>query len=191
MKSICLIIFFSVFISDSVLSQQKNQTELMEALKSGNHFIMMRHAIAPGLGDPSNFEIGDCSTQRNLSENGKAQSEKIGAFLRENGISDVQVFSSEWCRCVETAELLNVGKVKKFPAINSFFRNQSRRDLQTDELRTFLENQDLSEPIVLVSHQVNITAFTGIFPASGEMIVIRKKEDNAGFEVIGRLRIED
>lgn len=191
MKSICLIILFSALVFDSVLSQQKNQIEVMEDLKSGNHFIMMRHSIAPGVGDPSNFEIGDCSTQRNLSENGKAQSEKIGAFLRENGISDVPVFSSEWCRCAETAELLNVGEVKKLPALNSFFRNQSRRDLQTDELRTFLENQDLSEPIVLVSHQVNITAFTGIFPASGEMIVIQRKEDKTGFEVIGRLRMED
>ncbi len=144
-----------------------------QALKSGGHLALLRHAVAPGTGDPSDFVLGDCATQRNLSQEGRAQADRIGDRFRANGISAAKVFSSQWCRCLETAELLGLGPVEELPVLNSFFRRSDLRDPQTRALKTWIEGADLGEPVVLVTHQVNITALTGVFPASGELVVVR------------------
>ena len=146
---------------------------LWQALKSGGHFALLRHALAPGTGDPSTFVLGDCTTQRNLSGEGRAQASLIGDRFRANGIAAAKVYSSQWCRCLDTAGLLELGPVEELPILNSFFRRNESREPQTRALKAWIEGADFDEPVVLVTHQVNITALTGVFPASGELVVVR------------------
>jgi broad specificity phosphatase PhoE len=165
------------------------QERLWQALTDGRHVALMRHAQAPGIGDPAEFDLDDCATQRNLSEQGRAQAKAIGDRFRANGISSAQVQSSQWCRCLETARLLDLGKVKPNPALNSFFRNNAKESERTAAARALIQAQAgkaSNEPLVLVTHQVNITALTGVFPASGEILVV--KPTAAGIETIGRIR---
>jgi phosphohistidine phosphatase SixA len=150
------------------------ESELWAALRSGGHAALLRHAVAPGTGDPPGFVLGDCGTQRNLSEEGREQAKRIGALFRANGISSARVFASQWCRCLETARLLGLGPVAELPALNSFFANPEHGAEQTRALREWLAGQPSGDPVVLVSHQVNITALTGVFPRSGELVVLRR-----------------
>lgn len=148
--------------------------------------VMLRHAIAPGTGDPANFTLGDCSTQRNLSEEGRQQARRIGAAFRDRNIPVTQVLSSQWCRCLETARLLDLGEVQPFPALNSFFGDRSRSTEQTAQIRQFLsENRNKPGVIVLVSHQVNITALSGVIPQSGEAVVMQV---NGQVNFLGKLQ---
>lgn len=149
------------------------ETELWEALRSGGHVALMRHAIAPGTGDPPDFTLGACETQRNLSEEGRAQARRIGARFRANGISRASIFSSQWCRCEDTARLLQLGPVTALPALNSFYQRSENRNPQMRALRGWLTRQDFRDVHMLVTHQVNITALTGVYPRSGEIVVVR------------------
>jgi broad specificity phosphatase PhoE len=142
-----------------------------------DHVIVLRHASAPGTGDPAHFRLGDCSTQRNLSEVGRKQAARIGARLRAAGLGETAVYSSQWCRCLETARLLGVGPVLELPALNSFFQSAGEEGRHTRELRAWIAAADLGRPVVLVTHQVNITALTGIFPAEGEVLILRRGPD--------------
>lgn len=159
---------------------------LWEALRTGKAVVLIRHALAPGMGDPSQFQLEDCTTQRNLSENGRQQAREIGTAFRRNGIDTARVLSSRWCRCLETARLLDLGAVEPFPALDSFFATRERGPRQTTELRKFLSQPYAGPPRVLVTHQVNITSLTDIFPRSGEMVVIQPTADGA-VRVLGRL----
>lgn len=167
----------------------ENQAVLWQEVRSGNVVVLMRHAIAPGTGDPEAFTIGDCMTQRNLSDTGRRQAQAIGARFRAHGIDKAQVFSSQWCRCLETAELLDLGAVEELPELNSFFQQYERRNSQTEELRKWINNQSLDQPTVLVTHQVNITALTDIYPGSGEMVIV-KRLDSGALSVLGRIKTE-
>ncbi|RVU81776.1 histidine phosphatase family protein [Leucothrix sargassi] len=146
-------------------------------LKSGNHFAIMRHALAPGTGDPSNFDLNNCSTQRNLSQGGIDQAKNIGQRFRDSGITSANVYTSQWCRCVDTAVHLKLGNHIELPIINSFFQNFNTESAQTTQLRTWLAKQDLTKPTILVTHQVNITSLTGVYPSSGEVIIIKRAPD--------------
>lgn len=166
-----------------------DETAIWRALASKGHVALLRHAIAPGAGDPSDFVLGDCAAQRNLSGEGRKQAQRIGARFKKHGLETAQVSSSQWCRSLETARLLGLGSVTELPVLNSFFQRPERRNHQTKGLESWLANQDLAGPLVLVTHQVNITALTGVFPASGELVVIRRSE-NGNISVIGSLRTE-
>ncbi|HKL25281.1 MAG TPA: histidine phosphatase family protein [Desulfuromonadales bacterium] len=157
-----------------------------QSLQQNGHVALLRHAIAPGTGDPPEFTLRDCTTQRNLSATGRRQAAAIGERFRENGIPVAQIFSSQWCRCLETARLLELGPVLELPLLNSFFRHFERRERQTTELKAWLAAQDLTRPTVLVTHQVNITALTGVYPASGELVVIEVGE-RGEIRVVGTL----
>jgi broad specificity phosphatase PhoE len=171
-----------------VFSQERENAIWNAAGTSGN-VVLIRHALAPGMGDPPGFTLGDCSTQRILSEEGRVQAVKIGEYFRANGIRKARVFSSQWCRCLDTARLLDLGVVRELPILNSFFGRRELEHQQTQALRKWLAEQHLNEPLVLVSHQVNITALTGIYPASGEMVIIRRSEDGA-ISVIGTIKTD-
>ncbi len=158
------------------------------ALRAGGHVAMMRHALAPGGGDPDNFTLGDCSTQRNLSDAGRDQARDIGDAFRANGVAVGAVLSSAWCRCMETAELLALGSVEPAPMLNSFFRDRSQGPAQVAEIRRYLSAPRNGPSHVLVTHQVNITGATDIFPRSGEMVVTRP-DGQGGFAVVGRILI--
>ena len=160
-----------------------------QGLRSGGHVAMMRHALAPGTGDPANFTLGDCGTQRNLSDEGRAQAARIGARFRKEDIASARVFSSQWCRCLETAEQLGLGAVEALPILNSFYERRENEERQTRGLEGWLAEQDLDRPVVLVTHQVNITALTGVFPTSGEMVVIRRLQDG-GLVVVGTIETD-
>lgn len=158
---------------------------LGEAYKKG-HILIMRHALAPGTGDPSLFSFDDCTTQRNLDAAGRAQATAIGRMLREQGWSDAPVYTSQWCRCRDTATLLDLGDVQDLPVLNSFFGAYEREAAQTQALREWLATQAHRSPMVLVTHQVNITALTGVYPKSGEIIILERQAEG-GLAVKGRV----
>jgi phosphohistidine phosphatase SixA len=161
---------------------------ILRQSKGNSHAILFRHTIAPGGGDPPEFQLNDCSTQRNLSEEGRKQAVQIGQELKHQKIPIAQVLSSQWCRCLETARLMELGEVQAYPPLNSFFSDRSRTDEQTAQLRSFLlKNHQETGVMILVTHQVNITALTDIFPQSGEGVVVRVDRDKPSIEVLGRL----
>jgi len=115
------IIGFFGFMALAVMNAHANDDDLIKLMKSGGHILMIRHAYAPGSGDPANFKIGDCATQRNLDDRGRSQARAIGDWLRSKGIKDAKIYSSQWCRCLETATLLGLGPVAELPALDSFY----------------------------------------------------------------------
>ena len=133
---------------------------------------IVRHAHAPGTGDPATFALGDCATQRNLDARGRAQAREIGAAVRAAGATVDRVLASQWCRCRDTARLLGLGPVEDLPALNSFFRTPDRAGRQTAALREFLLGLPPGETVVLVTHYVNIRALTGRGVASGEVLLL-------------------
>jgi broad specificity phosphatase PhoE len=142
-------------------------------LRGGGQVLLIRHAEAPGTGDPEGFRLGDCSTQRNLSEAGRDQARAIGAWLRDRGIARARVFSSQWCRCLETAELLALGAVAELPALNSFYERPSDREPNLAALRSFIAARPTTgELLVLVTHQVTISAVSGEFVRSGQGVIM-------------------
>ena len=168
------------------LQADEAEEALWTALRTGEAVALIRHALAPGTGDPAGFKLEDCATQRNLSEEGRRQARQIGAAFRENDIASAQVLSSRWCRCMETARLLALGPVEPFPVLDSFFNQAGRGPAQTTALREFLSRPHEGSPRVLVTHQVNITGLTGVVPRSGEMIVVQPTADG-DMRVMGRL----
>jgi phosphohistidine phosphatase SixA len=156
------------------------------ALREPGAIAIMRHALAPGIGDPANHTIGDCSTQRNLDARGQAQAKAIGEAIRTQGIEFQNILTSEWCRTRDTAVLLGIGTVIAAPELNSFFETRERRGEQTAALRNVL--QRLQGRSMLVTHQVNISALTGSSTRSGEIIVFRLTGD--GTAILGRIMID-
>jgi phosphohistidine phosphatase SixA len=149
------------------------------------YVVLLRHALAPGTGDPANFQLEDCATQRNLSAEGRSQAAQIGQAFRDRGIAVDQVLSSQWCRCLETAALMDLGMVEPYPALNSFFRDRSTAESQTTAVKQFLLAQAGSPGVtVMVTHQVNITGLTEIVPRSGEAVVL---EVNDALTQLGQL----
>ena len=162
--------FLCVTAAEAV--EAADQAALFNALREGRAGALIRHALAPGVGDPAEFRIDDCATQRNLSDEGREQARALGERLRAEGVAAASVYSSQWCRCLETARLLDLGEVQELPALNSFFNNRLRSERQTADLRSFLRAAPPSDPVVLVTHQINIRALTGQATRSGEIVVV-------------------
>ena len=182
----------SVVLSASLSSAgaaEKSETELWRALASGQAVALLRHATAPGFSDPPNFDLDDCSTQRNLSEEGRAEAARIGDAFRANGIEQAVVLSSQWCRALDTARLLDLGAVTPTPALNSFFEDRSSRAAQTQAVQQLIRDAAGKRPRVFVTHQVNITALSGQSSASGELIVVRSR--NGSMQTLGRIASPD
>ena len=158
---------------------------LWTGLRNGTLVALIRHAEAPGTGDPAGFKLGDCTTQRNLSEQGRRQAQDAGVMLRDKGIAAATVYSSQWCRCLDTAAGLGLGPVIQQPALNSFFDDAQRDKAQTNALRRLIRERPPGKPLIMVTHQVNITALSGVYPRSGEIIVVRP--DGEKLSVIGRV----
>lgn len=168
----------------------KSETAIWSMLRQGKGYVVvMRHALAPGIGDPLDFRINDCATQRNLSDAGRKQAIRIGKAFKSRNISVARVLSSQWCRCLETARLLNLGKVESFPTLNSFFNDYSTASKQTAQLRQFIwNNRNNPGVIIMVTHQVNITNLASdIYPDSGESVVLRASGKNK-IEVVGTIK---
>jgi len=156
-----------------VLSAQAN---LASDLNDGQHVLLMRHADAPGYGDPAGYRLDNCSTQRNLGDKGRKQAVILGQWLSSQGIQTAKVISSVWCRCLDTAKLLNKGSVTSSPALASFFDDMSLEKQQTQALEKLIQTQlDITPkiPLILVTHHVNIQAYTGKVINVGDMVLVK------------------
>jgi len=164
-----------------------NQSDMIKRMKTGGHVLMIRHALAPGTGDPVNFRIGDCATQRNLDDRGRNQARSIGDWLRMQGIGSARVYSSQWCRCLETGKLLEMGPVTELPALNSFYELKQNREPNLTALRKFIVEQPPNgDLIILVTHFVTISAIADAVVSSGEGVLLKLNEDGS-YVVVGRL----
>ena len=172
------IIFAFIIFSTATNSQEK----LINLLKDGNKLIFIRHAYAPGNGDPTNFKLNDCSTQRNLNNEGIIQSKKIGQFFSRNKIQVDKVLSSEWCRCKDTARFA-FNKYSTFDALNSFYdpRFKINKNKQIYDLKNYINNWKSEKNLVLITHFVVISEILKVGANSGEIIISDKD-----FNIIGR-----
>ena len=185
MRLIKIILVIFLFLTNGIKAD--NEVHVLENLKKGGNLIFIRHAYAPGGGDPDNFDIADCSTQRNLSNSGKEQSKKIGIFFEKNQIPIDQVLSSEWCRCKETAEIaFNKFETKNF--LNSFFSEKfaKNKKKQIKELKKYIQNWSGKKNLVLVTHYVVISEVLNYAPNSGEIVISDKN-----FKKIGNIEINN
>jgi len=149
---------------------------LAEKLRSADYVLLMRHALAPGVGDPQGYSLDRCETQRNLDAQGKQQAVRAGNWLRQQGIDKAKVLSSVWCRCQQTAELLAYGPVSIEPSLASFFDTPDRAEAQNQVLQRMLVNmlsQPHRKPLILVTHHVNILQYVGENIGSGDMVLVR------------------
>ncbi len=155
------------------------------ALRNGG-IALLRHADAPGYGDPPGFSLANCGTQRNLGELGRAQAIRIGERFRQQKVKVGKVLASQWCRTTDTAQAAFPGQVESAAVFNSFFQDRSQANPQTDMARALLLAWNGPSALVVVTHQVNITALTDTVPASGEGIVLRRVGQE--LRLVGRIR---
>lgn len=183
-----LLLLLSLPWPGAVLAIEADRARVWALLARPGHVVLMRHADAPGTGDPAHFRLGDCATQRNLGERGRDQARRLGEEFRRRAIPVALVLTSQWCRTRETAELMALAPIEDEPtALNSFFGRPGERDAATAALRRRLAALPAGAgAVILVTHQVNITALTGVFPASGEMVVLRR-DDSGAVATVGRL----
>ncbi len=158
--------------SDVTATHVSRDAQAWQLLRDGKAVLLMRHALAPGVGDPANFKLGDCTTQRNLSAEGRAQANAWNTYLIKNGITRARIFSSQWCRTLDTARTINMGTVEPLVALNSFYEGHFNEAELVPAARKFANELEPGLPIILVSHQVNIQALSGIFPASNEAVIV-------------------
>lgn len=160
---------------------------LWDALRQGGHVLYIRHSLTtPGVGDPSGFKLADCATQRNLSDEGRAQARRMGEALRAREVPIGEVLSSPWCRCVETAELA-FGRHRIWAALSNLHARQENADRQVRELRPHIAGYRGKDNLVLVAHGSVAVALVGERPAMGEILVLKPR--SPGFDVIGRLSL--
>ena len=161
-----------IFITLLLVTQAfaRSELEIIKENISAN-VIFLRHALAPGIGDPKNFIKEDCSTQRNLNNKGRLQARLIGNYLRSTNLKFSQILTSEWCRCIDTAKELNLGQWKTFSGLNSFFQVYEKKDQVMNKLQKKLDSLGYSDLALFVTHQVVISEQTGIVPRSGEMVL--------------------
>ena len=167
----CHILPFLFYLS---FTTNLSSSSIWEEAREGNKVFLIRHALAPGGGDPAGFKINDCKTQRNLNKVGIIQSKKIGKIFKDNKISIDIVLSSEWCRCKDTA-FYAFGEFKEFSALNSIFsipfnKNEPR---QIKAIKRYLMNWESKEKnLILVTHYVVISEVLNVSSLSGEIIVV-------------------
>jgi phosphohistidine phosphatase SixA len=160
----------------------------LSALREGGVVVVMRHALAPGVGDPPGFELAACASQRNLSEEGRAQARRIGEWFQAQRLNPAAVRSSQWCRCLETARLA-FGRVEPWPALNSLFKDRALAPAQDAAMRDSLAQVPRGGFEVWVTHQVNISNFAGDFMGSGEAVLVRSGAAGTRPIVVAPLKI--
>jgi phosphohistidine phosphatase SixA len=151
-------------------------SDLSDKLQSPDYVLLMRHTLAPGVGDPTGYTLEDCKTQRNLSAEGRQQAVAVGHWLRKQGVTTADVHSSAWCRCKDTAELLHFSGFKVAPALASFFDEMHLAKARTQALEQFIAEKAKTKgnkALILVTHHVNIHGFMGENIASGDMVLAK------------------
>ena len=183
MKILKTIFITFIFLTCSVKADF--DLNLIKDLKQGGKLIFIRHAYAPGSGDPQNFNLNDCSTQRNLNQEGREQAKQIGEFFKKNNVEIDKVLSSEWCRCKETAKIA----FKNFSTnnfLNSFYSSKyaKNKDKQIKALNDYLRKFKSDKNLILITHYVLISEVLNYAPSSGEIVVSDKN-----FNMIGTIEI--
>ena len=158
---------------------------LWALLKGGGHVVMIRHATAPGTFDPPGMRLDDCATQRNLDEQGREEARRIGAAFRTRAIPIDKVLSSRWCRCMDTGRLA-FGRVERWEPLDGAIPSSELEVRRTAEVRRFVSTPFSGGNVILVTHNFNIRALTGLYTLSGEMVVLAPR-GNGQFEIVGRL----
>ena len=177
--------FFIILLSLTTPIKAELNKNLLNQLEDGEKLIFIRHAYAPGGGDPDNFNLSDCSTQRNLNHEGREQAKYIGEFFKKNNIEIAKVLSSEWCRCKETAKIA----FKNFSTnnfLNSFYNSKyaKNKDKQIQALKDYIRKFQSDKNLILVTHYVLISEVLNYAPSSGEIVVSDKN-----FNMIGSIEI--
>jgi phosphohistidine phosphatase SixA len=179
----------SLLISLSIQPSYASELLIWDKLNTSSakgYVLLLRHSLAPGVGDPENFKLGDCSTQRNLSQEGRDDASEIGAWIKRQKVKINRVESSRWCRARQTAKLLDIGKVKLNKNLDSLFR-ESDLESHPQTLKTkeqILNHRNKSGLLVLVGHYVNIAALVGVGVDSGEGVIV-KANKNGVIKVLG------
>ena len=176
-------ILFIIFISLTTTIKAESNKNLINELKNGGKVIFIRHALAPGGGDPENFDILNCDTQRNLNEVGREQAKQIGNFFNKEKIPIKEVISSEWCRCKETAAIaFSKYKTEKF--LNSFFSEKFKKNknLQIKNLKSYIDKWDKKKNLIFVTHYVVILEILDYAPSSGEIVI-----SDTNYKLIGSI----
>jgi phosphohistidine phosphatase SixA len=177
------------FCSTAEVAGAADAADAWKALRAGGHVVLMRHADAPGgVGDPPGFRVEDCATQRNLSAKGRADAEKIGLRLKGEGIAFEKILSSPWCRCIDTARLLNLGTVETEATFGNVVVLRDQRETLTTGARALIARWTARGNLLVVTHGANIQALTGAWLASGEIVVVRGGSDSV--EPVGRLLLD-
>ena len=178
--------WFSSWFIWPASAQVQPTPDMVSILRTGGCVVLLRHAqTEPGIGDPAGYRLDQCSTQRNLSNEGREQAKRIGQWLKGRGLTPQSIHTSTWCRCKDTAELA-FGQYAVLSALNSTFDKRALQDSQTQELRTRLKNIATGQFEVWVTHQVNIAAMTGEVPAMGEAFVVKPGSANSPGRVVAR-----
>ena len=178
--------FVIIFISLTTPIKADLYKNLINQLEDGGKLIFIRHAYAPGNGDPADFNLNDCSTQRNLSDDGRKQAQRIGEFFTKNKIEIDKVLSSEWCRCKETAKIA----FKNYSTnsfLNSFYSSKfsKNKDKQVKAFNYYVKNLESNKNLIFVTHYVFISEVLNYGPSSGEIVVSDKN-----LNIIGSLEID-
>ena len=169
----CQKVFTSVILITLLIVTEAFAQPELETIKKNisANVIFLRHALAPGVGDPKNFIKEDCSTQRNLNNRGRSQARLLGNYLKLTNLRFSQILTSEWCRCIDTAKELNLGQWKTFSGLNSFFQEYEKKNQVMDKLQKKLDSLEYSDLVLFITHQVVILEQTGVAPSSGEMVL--------------------
>ena len=185
MRILYLATFAALFVPQTVFSSDK----LWALLEGGGQVILVRHAITtPGAGDPPGMRLDECSTQRNLTEEGRSHARRIGEAFRKRKVPVARVLSSPWCRCIETARLA-FGKAEASQPLSNLFGRQENRPKQLEQLNVLVGERPKGANLVLVSHGSTISALTGISPGTGGMVILTPQ--GAGrFRIAGQLSVD-
>ena len=187
MRQLFLALLFVVGLAGCAASVVEADSFDLNRLNDGGYVVMMRHASAPGTGDPFDVVIGDCATQRNLGAQGRADSKRLGDMFKAAGIRPAKIYTSQWCRCVDTAVLMDLGPVTEFDGLNSFFTLRQNKGPNLAKLGELFRALPLDgDPVIMVTHQVTITAVTGEWAYEGESMVLKLNGTSAP-ELIGRI----
>ena len=173
-----------ILISLTISIKANSNQSSIDLLKEGGKLIFIRHAIAPGNGDPANFDINDCSTQRNLNSKGRKQALMIKSFFKENQISIYKVVSSEWCRCKETASIIFENKYKTKSFLNSFYSKKFSKNKKNQiiQLKKYVSKWNGKKNLILVTHYVVISELLNVYPSSGGIVI-----SDINYNVVGNL----
>jgi phosphohistidine phosphatase SixA len=178
LKHLLLAALALIFALGAPAHLRADEAAAWAALRAGGHAALMRHADAPGgVGDPPGFKLDDCATQRNLSDRGRADAAAIGVRLKSEGIAFERILSSPWCRCMDTARLLDLGPVETERTFSNVVVLSDQREALTQGARGLLAAWKGPGTLLVVTHGANIRALTGISPASGEIVVVETGAD--------------